>query len=348
MAYRSLLLSAGGGIETGDNQSEKVKKTALMSEVFHEFSGMWSVVPSDQDIELLAARSLGRGIEISQVYDSLFKEVAGTEDLFNFEYFSGDYTSLIQIGDDQFRRHYMDQLTNKCGILEKNAGIMLDDNNESIMSRTRAYLAEVIHDVNRGPFYAYHMIEASWNYNLLNFIEGLIVRNDEYLSYSQSIFIDTRMMYDEAREKFLGRIKRGLLDNDRKRYTEYENATRNEMHAQLDVEIYSQLMQVLTKLREQILVVLDGYYRKLRRVMEQLFETFRLNYDDLAYGVTEISISTINEIKTELTEEFKKINFNKMMALFMDFVLANESEWIDEDENKIASMVSRFCIETFC
>ena len=64
--------------------------------------------------------------------------------------------------------------------------------------------------------------------------------------------------------------------------------------------------------------------------------------------MTEISISTINEIKTELTEEFKKINFNKMMALFMDFVLANESEWIDEDENKIASMVSRFCIETFC
>jgi hypothetical protein len=180
----------------------------------------------------------------------------------------------------------------------------------------------------------------------------LIETNDRRLSQAEYERTTDRAAYETARNDFLSRNKRSLLDNDKKRFADYENATRNEVESQMAVEIYTQLGTVLNKLQEQVKMAAAGYYAKLGRVMTQLLETFQLNRDDLAAGVTtktdtfSVPLLEIKDIKGTLDDEIKRLDVGNMMAAFMDLLITNESAWIEEDENRIARLVTDFFIKT--
>ena len=328
--------------------------TYLASELFAKFSTISSSVPTERDVEALAVGALGRGISnYSQLYESLLEEMRDKADPFNWAYYDQDFKFVLEGGDKDFTDHYSNQRADKFGIVERNAKSMKDEKNmASLLGRIRTFLDKVMRDVERGPIFAYRMMEASETHNLVNFIDGLIETNDLRLSQAESARSSTRANYEGARADFLNRSKRGMLDSDKKRFLDYENATRNEVDSQLTVDIYKQLGDVLVQLRKQVIEITNGYYVKLKRVMENLIETFKLNRADLEAGVTtqtdtfSIPMLTIEEIKDTLDEQIEHLNIPNMMSAFMGLLVDHETEWLQEDENKIARLVTKFFVET--
>ena len=228
--------------------------TYLASELFEKFSRIGTAVPTEQDVNKLAAGAMGRGIEnVSDVYNSLLTEISENPDGQDFAYYDMDFGMVLHGGDEDFTHFYANQLADKRGVVEKNGKSMRDmENRSSVLGRIETYLERVMRDVERGPIFAYRMLAASETHNLVNIVDGLIETNDSRLSQAQYERNATRAYYEQARADFLNRTRRSLFDNDSRRFADYENAARNEVQSQLDVDIYTQLGEMLADVRKQI------------------------------------------------------------------------------------------------
>lgn len=326
--------------------------TYLASELFNAFGSIRVNTPTQNDVAELAVRALSKEARtVGEIYDSLKREIRrGAEP--DYAQFPGDWKDVRDYGNHELVTHYTDQTARKLNKAETNAkSMMSDDNQLSLIGRIRDRLLEVLQDINRGPIFGYKMISAAESHNLINIIDGLIQDNDARWSQESAQSQMRKADYDNAKMVFDNRTKRGIRDNDQKRFADYEFYLMIFEQHKLEMNIYEKLSQVLKKLKEQVLDVTASYYIKLKRVMETLLDTFAENKEALASnkpiqttGNFEIPMMTIKELKPSLDDEIHRVNIPNMMSEFVRMIVENEEEWIAEDENKIAHLVTEFFV----
>ena len=77
-------------------------------------------------------------------------------------------------------------------------------------------------NIDCGPIFAYGLISAAKSHNLLNIIDGLLEENNSRWN-QESVQDHLRVEdYERARADFENRLRRELLDNDQKRFNDYE------------------------------------------------------------------------------------------------------------------------------
>ena len=326
--------------------------TYLASELFERFSTIGSNTPTKADVEALELSALAKGRKNeSEVYDSLIMEIReGADD--NYAPYTDDWRYVRNYGNSDLILNYTNQTAKKLNSVEANAKSMVSENNEkSLIGRIRAALGNIICDIDKGPIFAYKMLSASESHNLLNKIDGLIEENKN--RWGQEAYQSTfrKKDYEEAKSDFENRHRRKFLDNDQKRFNDYEFYLRCLEQHKLMVGIYEKLDDVLTKLRNQIYDSTAGYYIKLYRVMETLINSFKENRKALESGNTienrdgfTIPMMTVGELKPSLDAEIENINIPNMLYSFMKLLLDNESSWMDEDESKIVKLVTDFFV----
>ena len=326
--------------------------TYLASELFERFSTIGSNTPTKADVEALELSALAKGRKNeSEVYDSLLMEIReGADD--NYAPYTDDWRYVRNYGNSDLILNYTNQTARKLNSVEANAKSMVSENNEkSLIRRIRATLGNIICDIDKGPIFAYKMLSASESHNLLNKIDGLIEENKN--RWGQEAYQSTfrKKDYEEAKSDFENRHRRKFLDNDQKRFNDYEFYLRCLEQHKLMVGIYEKLDDVLTKLRNQIYDSTAGYYIKLYRVMETLINSFKENRKALESGNTienrdgfTIPMMTVGELKPSLDAEIENINIPNMLYSFMKLLLDNESSWMDEDESKIVKLVTDFFV----
>src|SRR5699024_11006013 len=114
-------------------------------------------------------------------------------------------------------------------------------------------------------------------HNLLNIIDGLLEENTSRWN-QEAAQTDLRSKdYEGAKADFDNRRRRSLMDNDEKRFNDYEYYLMLFEQHKLSMNIYEKLDIVLQDFRKQIVDVTAGYYIKLSRVMETLINTFKEN-----------------------------------------------------------------------
>ncbi len=328
--------------------------TYLASELFEKFSSIGGNVPGKSDVEALAISSLARDAQsISEVYNSLFRELYEGFDESYLPY-QDDWKFVRDYGNSQMVSSYTNQTASKLNIAEKNAKSMASANNKkSLISRVNAQLANLIRSVKYGPMFAYGLVSAAQSHNLLNVVDGLIEENnarwDQELAQKSLRFGD----YENAKSDFENRRKRSLLDNDAKRFNDYEYYLMLCEQHKLSMSCYQKMDEVLTAFRKQLEEAASSYYIRLSRVMDTLINTFRENRDALASekvmqakGSFVMPMMTIAELKKTLDEEIERINVPGMLDSFMRLMLDNSEIWLSEDENKIAKLVNEFFVKT--
>ena len=326
--------------------------TYLASELFERFSTIGSNTPTKADVEALELSALAKGRKNeSEVYDSLIMEIReGADD--NYAPYTDDWRYVRNYGNSDLILNYTNQTAKKLNSVEANAKSMVSENNEkSLIGRIRAALGNIICDIDKGPIFAYKMLSASESHNLLNKIDGLIEENKN--RWGQEAYQSTfrKKDYEEAKSDFENRHRRKFLDNDQKRFNDYEFYLRCLEQHKLMVGIYEKLDDVLTKLRKQIEDSTAGYYIRLYRVMETLINSFKENKKALESEKTiensdgfTIPMMTISELKPSLDAEIENINIPNMLNAFMKLLLDNEKSWMDEDESKITKLVTGFFV----
>lgn len=328
--------------------------TYLASELFGCFSTISSNTPSRADVESLAIMSLARDARsITDIYNSLFREIReGAGD--DYAPYTDDWKFVRDYGNSDMITHYTNQTAAKLNRAEANSKSMITTSNQkSLLGRVQTQLADILRDISRGPIFAYRLISAAESHNLLNIIDGLLEENTSRWN-QEAAQTDLRSRdYEGAKADFDNRRRRSFMDNDEKRFNDYEYYLMLFEQHKLSMNVYEKLDKVLREFRKQIVDITASYYIKLSRVMETLINSFKENRDALASekimtakGAFSIPMMTIAELKKPLDEEIAKINIPGMLDAFMLLLLNNEDEWILEDENKITKLVTRFFVET--
>ena len=326
--------------------------TYLASELFERFSTIGGNTPTKADVEALELSALAKGRKNeSEVYDSLLMEIReGADD--NYAPYTDDWRYVRDYGNSDLVLNYTNQTAKKLNSVEANAKSMVSENNEkSLIGRIRASLDNIICDIDKGPIFAYKMLSAFESHNLLNKIDGLIEENKNRWDQEEAQR-DLRIRdYEGARSDFENRHRRKLLDNDQKRFNDYEFYLRCLEQHKLMVGIYEKLDEVLTKLIKQIEDSTAGYYIRLYRVMETLINSFKENRKALESEKTiensdsfTIPMMTVSELKPSLDAEIENINIPNMLDAFIKLLLDNEKSWMDEDESKIVKLVTDFFV----
>ena len=330
--------------------------TYLASQLFERFSVIQEHVPGQRDVEGIAIRALAKGAEyFSDVYEYLLRELrenAGDD----YAPYPNDWKDVRDHGCNDFLLHYSNQTAGKLGQMEANAKKMTDQKNRnSLLGRLRSELELVIRDIDRGPIFAYRLLYAALDHNLLNLIDGLIEQNlarwqDEscQTGLREDDYKNAKANFDDHCEKFLAGI------NAKKYFETYEWYLKlREQHGLL-LNVYAQMDAVLRTLRKQVVDIHGTYYAKLARVMGNLIDTFSENRAALASpGIFDgtdsfaAPVVTIARLKQSLDAEVNGLDIPNMLNAFMLELLANEDAWIEEDENKITRLVTNFFANAF-
>ena len=328
--------------------------TYLASELFDKFSTIKVNMPRKGDVEALAVSSLAKGAQsASGIYNAIYREILEglTTDYASYQ---DDWKYVRDYGNAELMKHYTDQTAQKLHHLWLNKQSMLAQKNEhALISRIQSQLKDILKDINRGPIFAYRMLVASENHNLLNVIAGLIHENQVKWDQEKAQEALRLKDYENAKSDFEKKRKRLFFDNNAKRFKDYEFYLLLLEQHKLSVAVYEAMDEVLRKLKGQIEDVTASYYVKLNRVMETLITTFEHNKNALSVsGGTqkrnsfEVPMMTIAELKNSLDAEIAAINVPCMLDSFMNLLLQNEEAWIQEDENRISRLVTDFFVKS--
>ena len=326
----------------------------LASEVFEKFSCIRQNIPSKADVENLAVSTLARDAQsITDVYNSLYCELHEDFDD-SYAAYADDWKFVQCFGNRELVTNYTNQTAAKLNMAEKNAKRMTAvGNQKSLIGRVDAQLRNLICDINYGPMFAYGLVSAARNHNLLNVIAGLIAENNSRWDQEAAQTSLRQEDYDRAKSDFDNRRKRSMFDTDAKRFGDYEYYLMLLEQHNLAMSCYEKLDQVLTVFRKQLKALTASYYIKLSCVVDTLVNTFKENRDALASEKIlqakdpfYMPMLTIAELKNTLDAEIEKINVPGLMDAFMRRLLEHEDAWLDEDENKITQLVSGFFVGT--
>lgn len=330
--------------------------TYLAAELFDRFSRIGGNTPSRANVEKLATAALSQNAQsIGEIYSALLEEVRDTANS-EYENYHDDWKFVRDYGNSDLILHYTNQTAAKARCAEAAAqGLVSADNENSLLSRVRKELSEVIRDINRGPIYAHRMLSAAQSQNLLNIIDGLqkenTTRMNEEAEQSKLRIED----YEGAKDDFENRHRRSLLDNDEKRFNDYEYYLLLLEQHKLAMKIYKNMSTVLSTFRAQVVSITASYYLKLRRVMETLINTFAENRNALQSernhrlkNTFDIPMMTIEELKPSLDAEINEMDVPGMMSTFMEVLVnpKNEDAWLNEDAGKITRLVTDFFVKT--
>ena len=320
--------------------------TYLASRLFGAFSSMCGRVPSQRDVEGIAhdARLCDNPGDGSRL---LFNELcANGGDASYLPAIDWKQAKAFGASDQNLVRHYEEQYSAKCGVLEKNAQSMMDeDNQESLIRRIRRILDCCAGDLNLGTTFAYGVVSAARDHNMLNLVAGLTEANKKAWEHEQ-FQIDDHAFKDYEYDRDVFRRK-----PNKNNYNRYVESLEILKEHQVRVVAFSQVDKVLRKLRQQLEEAASTYYLVLDRVMRNLITTFHENYQVLVSekGLTSddgftMPLVKLSEIQGKLDEEIQKLNLAGVLSQFVGVMINNEDEWRREDENNIARLVNEFFV----
>lgn len=322
--------------------------TFLASELMEKFSVVTDKgrTPLQTDVEQVAMAALGsagvKGPE--EIYDSLVRELTKNA-VDTYDTYEDDYKFVMQNGTADMQAWYEEQKNRKVGETEQNMSILGDETREeSLIRRLQKEIDKVVRDLNRGPNFAYGLMDAANRKNLFSFIDGLIEKNQRVLGEEAQQTPIRKEDMDNSRYEF---EQAGFLTK-KKKFENYNYYMTEYYRNQQKTETYRMMATLLENTRKLLQDRARMYYQILKRVTDVLFHTFKENRQYLAVPVREderfvLPLLTIAEIKDALLRRVDEIqNPAGLFELFMNRFLEDEETWVNEDENKISALVIHF------
>ena len=323
-------------------------QTNLAALLFEKWNPLLSHLPAKQDVEQLICRAFGSQ-HIGDLYQTLYFRLTERADDGYTPYPDG-WKYVRENGNSRFVQHYTDQTANKLGQITSNQKSLLElGNQESIVAKICRQLNDAVVDLDRGPSYAWQTLNAAQSHNLLNIVDGLIRENTERQSQEAAQHNLRHTDYENAKAAFDGAT--GLFSNPGRAFGAYEFYLKAlEQHDRM-MGVYDAMDKMLRNLRRQLEELAAGYYVRLARVVETLMNSFKENYT-LLVGKQQLKTThfgtpmmSIEDLRPMLDRAVEEMNLRNKMQEFMEMLLQNSDQWLQEDERKITKLVTRFLVK---
>ena len=300
--------------------------TYLACEIFERFAAVEEHIPTENDVQQIAERV--RITKIESILSDLTKNGGGSDLAAIPGHLNWEFTR--NNGDQELVDYYTKQKAEKIGIVEKNAKSMVSEQNkDSVIARICRELDECAKDLNRGPAYAYKVVQASFAGNLLNIIDGMIKNAEERKAHISYNVYDqpesAKKLYEESRDIWRAEQNRKLSGKPKKAYAQYVADLERYVRGQIEVEQLKQVLTVLREVRTQVSNKADEYYLRFNHVMENLISTFRENLRDIiaeeetgTFANPLLTIKEMRSIRSSLHKEVEKMDITDLMARFAE------------------------------
>lgn len=328
--------------------------TYLSTQLFECFKSRIKTTINREDVDKLSRELFATNdCSTSAIYTNLVNLLRNSVPE-KFSLYRDDWKFVHDYGNSELICHYTNQTSSRLTTLDNNGKQLL----ESLITRTNETLSRISSDVAEGPLFLMQLLSQVNDSSVLGIIDTLIGENNHHWNEELAQQALRYNDYESAKANFDNRHSRSLLDNDKKRFSDYEYALYNLESHKVTVCTYEILDYVLKEYRRNLFDLSETIFQELSEITVSLIETFDSNTNSFCINRSSHQVSssliTLEQIKPELDLAITQMDISDAFKGLISSLLENLKEVTTNTSTirpsaciDIPAIVSDYCFGIF-
>ena len=242
-------------------------------------------------------------------------------------------------------------LQNREAMAQKFADYRYQVNADSIPGLAFNKLLEIINDPNKGPIYAYGMMNKTGE-DIFHYLNGRLRYCTQQRQHAQAQKLGFMNKEPEAK-KNLGNSGFFKLGKG-KCIKEYASTLNSIYYWEAQEDLYTELVNLITSLQVTFNSINDNYLKPLKDITEELLETFEANSNYFQLGRGDESqdgftkqLVKFSRIKPQLDVIINAMNPDQETAGLLSILTEHPDIWMTKEERKIKAKISEYILNKF-
>ncbi len=335
--------------------------TYLATELYKKMSGNLLRLPIDQDVVKFAEEKMG--LTVPALKKRIKDKVKPVRPVPIIEKSVAKQFRTPNVHPEAILRPMDDWLFEQQGQIEKNYHA-LNTELKSFEENTNAMaligelfnkLIELCYDTTKGPCYAAAMLNRIGK-DLQDILQGLHLEAEKQTKEWKHQADHQSEVMENAKQIFVNSKKDGLIKkHETEAYENYLFQISVWYQRRLEVSVYENVDKLIIGFKSKVNILYQTYFGKLKKVLEELNETFNTNAhyfdgghaDDPADDGFTMRIMEFKKIKPHLDEVLSQTKPEDAMGALVRLLIENAEIWLSDDEYQIGRLVNKFISEQF-
>ena len=224
-------------------------------------------------------------------------------------------------------------------------------NADSIPGLAFNKLLEIINDPNKGPIYAYGMMNKTGE-DIFHYLNGRLRYCNRQRQHAQAQKLEFMNQEPEAKRNLgnSGFLKLGKG----KCIKEYASTLNSIYYWEAQEDLYTELVNLITNLQVTFNSINDNYLKPLKYITEELLETFEENSNYFQLGRGDESqdgftkqLVQFSRIKPQLDVIINAMNPYQETEGLLSILTEHPDIWMTKEERKIKAKISEYILNKF-
>lgn len=288
----------------------------LAAKLFEGFGNRFGRIPEEKDLEEFAVRTQ---LTFEQLLQDLTQGISYTMPVLRSRFDSGHVIEILEAN----RRRLANPLT----------GYQISENPDSLISRIFSSLClDYAGHAEKGPLFAQKLLGGADNKNLLQVLEEYIAENERRLQ--EELRRDTEAYAEKYTKEYTEGCAEMSSDESDDRYVHF-----------VMTASYRAMARLLQELKEQVKQLHAGFFRIFSDTLISLQDTFAenqryLSAENAGGNCNNSHILEVRDIQDKLDQAVTALDADQAYEHFIREMLQHCSQWLTQDEIKIARLVS--------
>ena len=222
-------------------------------------------------------------------------------------------------------------------------------NADSIPGLAFNKLLEIINDPNKGPIYAYGMMNKTGE-DIFHYLNGRLKYCNKQRQHAQGQKLSFMNKEPEAKRN----LGNSNIFNRGKYIKEYASTLNSIYHWEAQEDLYTELVNLITSLQVTFNSINDNYLKPLNDITKELLKTFEANSNYFKLGKGDESqdgftkqLVKFSKIKPQLEISIGAMDPRNETAGLLQILTDNPDVWMTKEERKIKSKISEYILNKF-
>ena len=337
--------------------------TYLATELYKKMSGSLLRLPIDQDVMKFAEEKMG--FTVPALKKRMKDKVKPVRPVPIIEKSIAKQFRTPYVHPEAILRPMDDWLFEQQGQIEKNYHALNTElksfdananaNATALIGELFNKLLEMCDDTTKGPCYAAAMLNRIGK-DLQDVLQGLHLEAEKQTKEWKHQADHQSEVMENAKQIFVNSKKDGLIKkHETEAYENYLFQVSVWYQRRLEVSAYENVDKLIIGLKSKVNSLYQTYFGKLKKVLEELNETFDANAhyfegghaDDPADDGFTMRIMEFRKVKPHLDDVLSQTKPEDAMGALVRILIENAEIWLSDDEYQIGRLVNKFISEQF-
>jgi len=240
-------------------------------------------------------------------------------------------------------------LQNREAMAQEFAEYIYQANADSIPGLAFNKLLEIINDPNKGPIYAYGIMNKAGE-DIFHYLNGRLRYCAQQKQHAQAQKLSFMNQEPEAKRN----LGNSNFLNKGRYIKEYASTLNSRYYWEAQEDLYTELMNLISSLKETFESINENYLKPLKNITEELLETFEANSNYFRLGKGDESqdgftkqLVKFSRIKPQLDVIINAMNPDQETEGLLSILTEHPDIWMTREERKIKAKISKYILNKF-